>query len=46
MFNFFGSKKVLNEDLLNEIEEEVIISDIGVEMTLSVLSALKKKQAK
>jgi fused signal recognition particle receptor len=42
MFNFFGSKKVLNEDLLNEIEEDLIVSDIGVEMTLTVLSSLKK----
>ncbi len=42
MFGFLKSKKVLNEELLNEIEEELILSDIGVEMTLSVLSALKK----
>lgn len=46
MFSFFasigGNKKVLNENLLNEIEEELIVSDIGVEMTLTVLSELKK----
>lgn len=44
MFKFLGGKKVLNDELLNKIEEELILSDIGVEITSNVLSTLKKSK--
>ncbi|MDR0484717.1 MAG: signal recognition particle-docking protein FtsY [Alphaproteobacteria bacterium] len=42
MFGFFEKKKILDENLLLQIEEELIVADLGVEITQSILSTLKK----
>ncbi|MCL2567774.1 MAG: signal recognition particle-docking protein FtsY [Alphaproteobacteria bacterium] len=42
MFGFFEKKRILDEDFLMQIEEDLILSDIGVEITQDILAKLKK----
>jgi fused signal recognition particle receptor len=41
MFTFF-SKKKLDEDMLQEIEDQLLISDVGISFTNSIVNRLRK----
>ncbi|MDR2008512.1 MAG: signal recognition particle-docking protein FtsY [Alphaproteobacteria bacterium] len=42
MFGFFEKKQVLDDNLLMQIEEDLILADLGVEITQNILATLKK----
>lgn len=44
--NIFSSKEVIDEEMYEELEELLIQSDIGMEMTMKIVSSLEKQVKK
>ncbi|NCW88509.1 MAG: signal recognition particle-docking protein FtsY, partial [Chitinophagia bacterium] len=45
IFNALAGKTKLDEELLNELEEALLGSDVGVETTVRILERIEKKAA-
>lgn len=42
----FGSKKVIDEQLFDDMEELLITSDLGIDLTLDIMETIRKKAKK
>lgn len=42
----FGSKKIIDEQLFDDMEELLITSDLGIDLTLEIMKTIRKKSKK